>query len=419
MVGQRIRYYRKTKGLTQEELAQGICSVSYLSKIEKGDAKSSEEVINLLCEKLGISSEEVDSNEILEMLNEWNMMMVNRQFDEAERLYNQVNEKVKIIHDPQILLRYELFLTRYHLTKQPSDVEFALRYLKKIDKLVEQLSSELKFYYLLCQGLYFNIIGNYKTASHYFHKAENLNKIDTNIQEIEIAVLYYFLALNYSYLMRISTVNAYAYKALTIFDKEYNFSRSADCQILIGISFRRANNYVEAEFHLNQALKYSIPFNDHFASGVIYHNLGYVASCSKKHLKAIDFFKKSLQHKVKAAPERRASTSFLLAQEYLSLNNKKEAKNWINKGFEEIDREKDEELYFHLKITSYKLEGLNTPGFEAFMSKEAIPFFEKKNIWEYVSSYSELLADWYFEQSQYKKASQYYRIANNSRKNIY
>jgi transcriptional regulator with XRE-family HTH domain len=154
MVGQRIRYYRKTKGLTQEELAQGICSVSYLSKIEKGDAKSSEEVINLLCDRLGISSGEVDSNEILEMLNEWNMTMVNRRFDEAERLYIQVTEKVKMIHDPQILLRHELFLARYHLTKQPADAVLALGYLKKVDKLVEQLSSELKFYYLLCQGLY-------------------------------------------------------------------------------------------------------------------------------------------------------------------------------------------------------------------------------------------------------------------------
>ncbi len=419
MVGQRIRYYRKTKGLTQEELAQGICSVSYLSKIEKGDAKSSEEVINLLCERLGISPEEVDSNEILELLNEWNMLMVNRRFEEAEKLYIQATEKVKIIHDPQIILRYELFLIRHFITKQPPDLESAINYLTKIKNLHEQLSGELKFYYYLFTGMYYNLIGNYKSASNIFHKAENLIKFDSNIKELEIAVLYYLIALNYSYLMRISTVNSYAYKALTIFDKEYNFSRSADCQILIGISFRRANNFIEAEYHLKQALKYSLPFNDNFASGVIYHNLGYVASCSKEHLKAIDFFKKSLQHKSNAPQERKASTSFLLAQEYFKLNNYKESKHWIEKGFGEIDQNKDEELYYHLKITSYKLEGMIAPEFEAFMSKEAIPFFEKKNIWEYVSSYSELLADWYFEQSQYKKASHFYRIANNSRKNIY
>ncbi|MDN4076120.1 helix-turn-helix domain-containing protein [Fictibacillus terranigra] len=419
MVGQRIRYYRKTKGLTQEELAQGICSVSYLSKIEKGDAKSSEEVINLLCERLGISAEEVDSNEILEMLNEWNLMIVNRRFEEAEKLYQENTEKVKIVHDPQIILRYELFLIRYYLISQPPNLELAIKYLKKIKSLHEQLSSELKFYYYLFTGMYYNLVGNYKTAVQNLHKAENLNKLDTSIKEIEIAVLYYLIALNYSYLMRISAVNTYAYKALTIFDKEYNFSRSADCQILIAISFRRANNYAEAEYHLNQALKYSLPFNDSFASGVIYHNLGYVASCTKEHLKAIDFFKKSLLHKNNDLPERKASTFFLLAQEYYKLNNYKETKHWIDKGFEVINRNKDEDLYYHLRITSYKLEGMKAPEFETFMSKEAIPFFERKNIWEYVSSYSELLADWYFEQSQYKKASQYYRIANNSRKNIY
>ncbi|WP_084818774.1 helix-turn-helix domain-containing protein [Tepidibacillus sp. HK-1] len=32
-IGDKIRYYRIKKGLTQSQLAEGICSKSYLSKI--------------------------------------------------------------------------------------------------------------------------------------------------------------------------------------------------------------------------------------------------------------------------------------------------------------------------------------------------------------------------------------------------
>lgn len=52
--GMQIRKNREKLALKQEYLAKGICSVSYLSKIEKGDIVASDEIVNLLFEKLGI-----------------------------------------------------------------------------------------------------------------------------------------------------------------------------------------------------------------------------------------------------------------------------------------------------------------------------------------------------------------------------
>lgn len=418
MVGQRIRYYRKTKGLTQEELAQGICSVSYLSKIEKGDAKSSEEVINLLCERLGISSEEVDSDEILELLNEWNMMMIGRRFDEAKEHHQQVQEKMAHVNDPELLIRYELFKARCYLSLQPVDLDTGYEIINKIKELKEQLSPELSFYYFVVWGMYYNYQLDYKLAIQSLTNAEKIYNTNSNINDSDAAVLYYLLALSYSHIMRISSVNAYAHKAIRIFDKEYNYSRSADCQILLAISFRRAQNYDQAEFHLNQALKYSQSFNDRSTSAIIYHNLGYVYSCKKQHSKAIESFKKSLGYKKEYSPERIASTIFLLSQEYFFLNDFRQAQEWIEKGLSYLNGEKNQ-FYYHLNILKYRIEKPNSPEFDSFMSKEAIPFFEKSSVWEFISNYSELLADSFFEQGQYKKASQYYRIANNSRKNIF
>ncbi|MBH0167463.1 helix-turn-helix domain-containing protein [Fictibacillus sp. 7GRE50] len=419
MVGQRIRYYRKTKGLTQEELAQGICSVSYLSKIEKGDAKSSEEVINLLCERLGISPEEVDESKILEMLNEWNMMMVNRQFEDAQSAFKEINESMKGISQPNLLLRYELFQARYYLVQNTPNLDLAKEKLNKVNELFEQLPNDLKFYYYTFNGMYFNYISDYQEALEYFENADKQFNQTSNLSDIEAATVYYFLGLTHNYLLHISSVANYAYKAIGIFDREYCYSRSADCQILLGLSYRRARNYEKAKYHLNLALKYSTVFKDKFTSGVILHNLGFVASCQNQHYKAIDYLKQSLEYKQdRQTIQNIAGTIYLLATEYYTVGEIDKARELICKGLDIVTS--NHEVYYHLKQLEFQVSGNDKdPEFTKFLSRDSIPFFKDKGILEYEATHSELLADIYFELGQYKKASLYYRIANNARKNIY
>lgn len=52
--GKLISRIRLEKGWSQEGLCSGICSVSYLSKIESGRAEASEEVLSLLFSRLGV-----------------------------------------------------------------------------------------------------------------------------------------------------------------------------------------------------------------------------------------------------------------------------------------------------------------------------------------------------------------------------
>lgn len=417
MVGQRIRYYRKTKGLTQEELAQGICSVSYLSKIEKGDAKSSEEVINLLCDRLGISPEEVDESKILEMLNEWNMMMVDRQFEEASNTYIEIKEKMEGITDPSLRLRYELFYSRYLMVIEPPMLDETKEKLEGIEKLLDHLSNDLKFYYFMFWGMYYNFNKNYNEALNYLHKAEKQFNQTSNIQDSEAAVNYYLLALTYSFLMRVTSITTYTFKAIYIFDRDYNYSRSADCQILLGISYRRAKHYDLAETHLKNALKYSTMFKDETLNGIIYHNLGYISSCKKEHLKAIDRYEKSLGYKQSQSPQNMANTIYLLASEHYELGNFEKVLELIKSGLDLVDEE--QESYYNLILLQYKMNGIESEEYIQYLRKKAIPFFEHKGIWEYVSNYAELLADMFFNQGHYKKASEYYRVANNARKNIF
>lgn len=52
-IGQVIRNLRKEQNITQEKLVEGICTASYLSRIEKGESKISEDTAHALLERLG------------------------------------------------------------------------------------------------------------------------------------------------------------------------------------------------------------------------------------------------------------------------------------------------------------------------------------------------------------------------------
>ena len=75
MIGAKIRYFRQMKGITQEQLASGICSIPYLSKIEHGLAQPSEELVEHLCKELGVSLDQVDDedriSEVTNLLRDW------------------------------------------------------------------------------------------------------------------------------------------------------------------------------------------------------------------------------------------------------------------------------------------------------------------------------------------------------------
>ena len=57
--GSVIRYYRKQKNMTQEELADGICDTYTLARYESGGVSPSEENFQKIMNKLGMSEETI------------------------------------------------------------------------------------------------------------------------------------------------------------------------------------------------------------------------------------------------------------------------------------------------------------------------------------------------------------------------
>lgn len=54
-LGARIRSLRKARGMTQKDLAEGICTKSFISQVEKGHAQPALDTLQAIAERLGVT----------------------------------------------------------------------------------------------------------------------------------------------------------------------------------------------------------------------------------------------------------------------------------------------------------------------------------------------------------------------------
>ncbi|TCP23814.1 tetratricopeptide repeat protein [Scopulibacillus darangshiensis] len=418
MIGTRIRYYRKRSGLTLEQLADGICSVSYLSKFEHGE-KASDEIIKFLCDRLGISFEDVDNHEeiaeINRLLDEWYESIRDRNPDDMAEKEQAVTEKINTTEDPFLLIKYELFKVRLLLIDHKSDE--AKPMLANIEKFKEIFTPELQYLYYHFKGVYFYTLENYNEALRLYQHAEEL-LIQLNYNEKEAAELYYQISLTHTDFYHISQGINYAHKALELFEKSYNLKRIADCQTLLGISSRRIFNYDQAEFHYTQALKFAELYKDDIRKGILYHNLGYVQSFLGNSKIAIDYYKKGLILRETFDPKSKCLTLFLLAREHFKINDTEKAQSFIQEGLKMSKQNNLSDSYYKFKILDLKINNKNEE-YEELLRKKAIPYFSKVKLWEHVSEYAEELANYCYDIGKYKRAGHYFRLAIGARNELH
>lgn len=117
ILGDKIRHYRKLRGISQSELADGICTQATISLIEKKDKIPSMEILVRICERLGITMNLVivnDDSQIYSIISDIKKSFYQDDFDgindKLGKLKNiNVNNKqeIKLIHFFNGLMEYE------------------------------------------------------------------------------------------------------------------------------------------------------------------------------------------------------------------------------------------------------------------------------------------------------------------------
>ena len=144
MIGQRIKEIRNNNNLTQEELAEGIISRTYLSLIEKGTVQPSTNVLVKLSKRLNctvndfmteVSHFKYNNFEILREIGHYELKVTNEDYDAIKYFIEKEYEHIEDIPLPDSGRIYLIYANYYYYLK---DIKKARL---NIDKALHNLST--------------------------------------------------------------------------------------------------------------------------------------------------------------------------------------------------------------------------------------------------------------------------------------
>lgn len=211
--GSVIRYYRKQKNMTQEELADGICDTYTLARYESGGVSPSEENFQKIMNKLGMSEETIlfnlqteDAN-IAKVRNRLLWLFEKGDYQGAE---NEVKEIISKNQLPLMYVENRQFLYRISLVvKNNSGKIDSVNYILSLENLLKESFKDYnsekfinKYFYTENELLILNDIaiaygeaGNYETACRIFSSViQQMEKVSC----MDGYKPYYLLMLNYA-----------------------------------------------------------------------------------------------------------------------------------------------------------------------------------------------------------------------------
>ncbi|MGG2093753.1 helix-turn-helix transcriptional regulator [Bacillus sp. S13(2024)] len=406
-MGKQIFYKRLHQKMTQEELCQGICSVSYLSKIENGKIEASEEILQLLCTRLEIAVSDLRDieAEVKEKLDEWLQALVHLNKHKVEELYRELEIEMKQISDFEIVNYYKLLYTRYLIMKR--NIPVLKDELEKLKKVYKKYSPFQQLLYKYSQALCYCLQHKWQEGLRFLVQIELMAKEQSYYE----TGIYYNLAVAYSHLAIPHMALHFANIAMEGFRNEYKFRNVINCQIIIALSYSEKGQYDEALKIYESILREADSFSEKdVLMATVLSNIGNIHYRKKKYEEAKKYYVESLQYQ-KEDDVNYVGKLYDMALQCIHLEQLEEAKEWIDKGI--LSAKKDErcntKLYLLLMLR-YKY--FTEPSvYKVFLETEAIPFFKNTgNKKELKKVYIELAE--YFEDSlQFKESNHYYKLA--------
>jgi HTH-type transcriptional regulator, quorum sensing regulator NprR len=398
--GPLIKFYRTQKGITQKELAAGICSIPHLSKIENNSKDANGETISLLLERLEVSFDEMEEKEelICSLLKDFGEKINFYLREDIEIIFNRLKEIEHVIPFSAHMYSYELYKYRYLLFKgllSEADAQRDILYKQK--KNFSQHEMYLFRYY---NAVSLILKGHHKKADEIFDELF----VETNNETTNGELLYHW-ALVKSALDQSGHAIHFGRLALQIFMNQHNFYRILHTLMLLGISYTNSKVYEEAHVCFNHLIRNAELLKEERMLPQIYHNMGYLQDKMDNVKEALTYYEKSL------------SLQPLKNQNYLvTLYGIGE----IN--YKLSDMEKAKEYFLQVKELS-KETGIKKQGLLAdfylihmdspekamkYLEVKVIPYLEgSKEHKEDMIRYYRLLSEHYNQQGKYLEAVNY------------
>lgn len=399
--------------MKQITLCKGICSTSYLSKIESGSAIPSIEIQELLSKRLDLdlnnSTEGYEKTVIDNLFNLYKVAILHR--DKTNSSIQNVSSQFptnKYLTDNNLFNTYSLYLFRIYLLidTNSANVEFLKNYLNEVK---ESLNSYQKFLLNLNMGIYLYSKEEYQNALEFLYLAGSESAY-LPLEDWEKADYYYVSGLCNLVNNRVLKALELTELALKYYQELFIVDRIIDCYIVMSNAYKRNYEYEECKNTLMKAEKMINSFNLTNNKGILNQNLGDL------HAKLGDI-ELSLEYYIKSFNSIKNTYGYLISilsiiTTYSQMGNSKQVIEWSKKGLDIISEEdtKDYEPFFH-HLRVYKAIH-SFAGDSVSIIKQAIFFFESCLNYRFAHKYTILLAEYYGEHTRYRDSQMYYRKAN-------
>lgn len=166
-----LKHKRKKLHMTLKELTDGICSISYVSKIENNKLVPDMHIMKMLCEKVNIDYDDLISNDQTLDLEKCIKCYFYHQYEEIEEAYHN-------LHDKYFFARNSLLKLIYYLTVRK--FEEALKEIKGLEEVKNTLSTYELLLLMICNIEYNILTYQFKAARRYIKVIQNV-EIDDQI----------------------------------------------------------------------------------------------------------------------------------------------------------------------------------------------------------------------------------------------
>ncbi|RDW16161.1 helix-turn-helix domain-containing protein [Oceanobacillus chungangensis] len=411
-MGRVLKFYRKEKNITQEEVAEAIVSPSYLSRIENAKTTVEEETLALLFNRLGVNYYEMKSNDnrVRELLFRWEKPLLNNDRKECEKTYRELQELVQPVTNLELQAEYHVKKIRACIIlNNYDDADYSFRFLHNF---YDVLSTRNRYFYFKHVGNYYWITHNTVKAKEYLEKALS-EYSSAHLNELEKADMYFLYSL-ILYVEQKETLSfTYAQESLLIFQNNYKKQQCLKLHIQLGICYSKLGDATTALSEFKKARNLALELKDAIHLGVVEHNIANMYLRKRNRSKAISHLKMAITHKDKESISYFQSLSLLIyvyyQEELLS-----ECHNYLTNHLEVAKQLPNDNIpmkefwFFHSFLNETE------DKWEAYVKNKLLPILKKANNTRDLQRYSNFLGEYYQRRGGYKKAAAYYKLAIKS-----
>lgn len=402
------------QGKKQNVLAKGICSASYLSKIENNQVAPNSEILQLLANRLNLNLDlaksDSENHHVYheEFFSIYKDVIQNRSTSYIKEMLSYLSDKQSNNFSKETFFDFKL-LQLYLLLIIETNCDEIDSQIAVLSGNVQSFDHKQDYLFEKCLGIQCYNNNQFSRACEAFDRAAQKLPFE-QFGEIEKADLAYIRSLallaNNQYFQCIECLTF----PTQYFMNKVHFSRLIECLLIEGIAHQKLKNLEKAREIYSKALKLAENTQYNNFIPVIYQNLGSVNSSLGNLEEALDYYFKSYEMKVTL--EKQLITIFSVIQIYSKLENYATMKTWIDKGVSLVEnREKYRSYDYHFKLYDQLFIQLDDLNF----IHEAISHFENIKDTRHVYKYGIKVAELLKQQQKYKLATHYYERATFSK----